>query len=173
MKCIELWFKKRTTQWLDRLISFRTLSPYSHVELVLGATAPELELGSNFTGFSADGSVGGTRPTVLHWDPNKWERVIFRELVIGAPGYIEVLETAEELLYRPYDYFNLKDLLVGKTPPKDPYALQCAEFCTYCLQSAGIFTFVHPGTVTPGSLYLMSKAREEVINGTKGNLPIK
>lgn len=61
------FYKAKSGDWLDRLISIATLGPYSHCELVF----------SDGMCFSSSPRDGGTRLKLINFKPDHWDFVEF------------------------------------------------------------------------------------------------
>lgn len=165
MTYIELWFKKNQGSLLDKVISFRTNSEFTHVELVFVLDTGPKE-GEPYLAYTADGSRGGIIEHTLIWDPKKWTRVRLLELNSLNPRFNKVLEFIENNRSGVYDYFSLWSILIGKRGT-DEKAFNCAQYCCAALQAANMFLFADLELVTPANLYYMARTRSEFYENIK------
>jgi hypothetical protein len=134
---------------IDAIIDWRTNSTICHAELLF----------ENGETFSTELRVGARYTNGTQLAPHEWDLVD-----IGPLDEAVIRERCDLLRGKPYDAIGLVAYLFDC---KDPDACErsfCAMLCVQILQqTAGIFQFAAPSTISPGELYLMAKSREEAL----------
>lgn len=128
-----LAFYKAQGNYQDKLIRFRTMSPYSHVELVIDRLC-----------YSSSPRDGGVRKKIIELEPNKWDLVAVPWLQSS-----QALRVFEKYSGSEYD---LLGVLVGQlfnAPIHDRDKCFCSELV------AEMLGFEQPWRYSPASLYLV------------------
>lgn len=143
---VELWFLRPSKpKWYQRLIQWRTMGQFPHVELVLG--------GVMYSSVAGEGGVR-KRPAA---DPARYERV---RVAVGSAEAAK--QWFERHLHETYDAKGLLEIGAGGRA-SDERAWYCSEACVAALRAAGIWHWMDPSTSTPESVWYAAKSREEAL----------
>lgn len=115
---IQAAFYKKRGDWVDRVIRFRTVSPYSHVELV----AP------NGLCYSSSPRDGGVRAKAIGLLPEDWELV-----PVPWADYATIKDFFDRTNGNPYDFVGA---IVGQGLAAKAHrdgAYFCSEWCAAAL----------------------------------------
>ena len=115
---IQAAFYRKKGDWVDRVIRFRTVSPYSHVELV----AP------NGLCYSSSPRDGGVRAKVLELLPDDWELA-----PLPWADYLHIKHFFDRTKSNPYDFVGA---IVGQALAAKAHidgAYFCSEWCAEAL----------------------------------------
>jgi hypothetical protein len=143
---MELWFRRAKRNWLERIIAWRTIGPYSHVEAVLGPWA-----------WSAVPGQGVRRIPLNELNPADFDKIRVSRLDERA-----VEDWFLEHEGETYDVVGLLELAAGK-PSSDPRAWYCSECCCQAMKSGGAFPSIPSAGVHPFMLWAMALAREDTL----------
>jgi hypothetical protein len=131
-------FRKGRDGLMGLLIRLRTLSAYSHCELVL-----EGGLGQESQCFSASWLDGGVRLKTITLDPGRWDIVE----VAAGPDQHSFLERALREATKPYDTWGALMWGTAFARAEAKKRWFCSEICAYALGLA------EPWRYSPGGLH--------------------
>ncbi len=144
------FYKAACGDWTDKLISLRTMSPFSHVELIFDTHA----------GISCSSSIrdGGVRFSRIDFNSGKW--VV---LEIHNTNENEAYSYCNELLGKSYDLMGMLAMGFQIAGCHSPNCYFCSELILGALQRQGIFVNerVEPSMTSPHDLFLLALGREE------------
>lgn len=143
---VELWFlKPEKPKWYQRLIQFRTMGRFPHVELVIGGVM-----------YSSVAGEGGVRKKPAT-EPERYERV---PIELEEGGAEAARQWFERHLHEVYDARGLLEIGTGRRA-SDERAWYCSEACVAALRAAGIWHWMDPSTSTPESVWYAAKSWHE------------
>jgi hypothetical protein len=117
---ITLAFYKDNSHLFNRLASWWTRGPYSHVELILSIDKKTM-IGESFSSSYRDG--GARIKTIDFIDPKKWDLV---EIVVPIGGQ-EIRSNIEKLIGMKYDVAGLFGFFIGPILREDTGKVFCSE----------------------------------------------
>ena len=146
---VELWFLlPQKPRWYQRLIQWRTIGRFAHVELVIDGT----------TMYSAVPGEGGVRSKPAT-EPDRYVRV---PVQLARGGAEAARQWFERHLHAVYDARGLVEIAAGQRA-SDDRAWYCSEACVAALRAAGIWHWMDPSTSTPESVWYAAMARAEAM----------
>jgi hypothetical protein len=131
-----VYFYKNKNRLFDRLVSWWTRGPYSHVEI-------QLKDGYSYSSSSRD---GGVRKKVIDFNPDRWDAVHIQgdETLVRRFFY--------ENIHRKYDYWGLFGFVYPTTDK--PLRWFCSEIV------AASLGYSEPWRFSPNDLYSILNRKE-------------
>jgi hypothetical protein len=134
----------------DRLIQWRTGSPYVHVELVSDQRASGRDTWWSFSAVPG----AGVRWTRIDITEPWWKVIPLPALPIGRAGPAMMGQRTDQLIGQSYDWLGILGFGVPWSQHDDNDKF-CSEACTLVLQAAGLFPGVASWRVSPADLFAM------------------
>jgi hypothetical protein len=151
---IELWFRKsKKPNWIERLIQFRLVTEFSHVELAFKfEDVDKYECVSAYphgvTLVLREPTDEFVRVPVLGLDAEQKRRIYAKLGEFQFPA--------------SYDFLGVAELAINK-PSSDNTHWYCSEICCYLLQQGDIFKFFDWRKAEIGDLYAAVTSRFETV----------
>ena len=131
------FYKAHQGNWSDKLISWWTKGPYSHVEIVIGSG----------TMYSSSQYDGGVRIKQHKYDINKWE-------YIKVDLDINILDNIfNRTKGNKYDWLGILGFILPIQDRTNRWF--CSEWCSNVLKCSGDkrFYLLEPSKISPNRLY--------------------
>jgi hypothetical protein len=135
------FYKAHQGGWDDKLISWWTKGPYSHVEIVVG---PDVD---NLTMYSSYASDGGVRRTLHKYDPTVWEYV---DIDLDFNVLFQIYQRTNGM---KYDYLGMLGFILPFKDRENKWF--CSEWVSNVLKCNGDKRFytLEPSRISPNKLY--------------------
>jgi hypothetical protein len=139
------FYKAHQGNFIDRVISWWTNGPYSHVEIVVG---PDI---NNLSMYSSSGIDNGVRLKQHKYNPTLWEYV---DINLDFNVLLQIYNRTKG---NKYDYSGILGFILPFRDRQDSWF--CSEWVSNVLKCSGDKRFytLNPSRISPNKLYKIIK----------------